>query len=420
MAEKENIHSLKDMVGEAFDKLDSAEAKLNETREALTAEQVAQKQSIQEQRDLLENINARLDKLDKELPQGDKFYRPADGEDAKVAKRQRLGEMVVDIFQEGRGKEEKFGFMTQIRSQTEATDADGGYLVPEEQSNEIIKLVSNFGFARRECRVMPMTRSHMRLPVSTYGPSVLVDDWMDFASAAAPGSKEAQTGFNGSAQFSRPELIAARLLAYDDISLEVAEDSSPSLMAFLVDVFAEAIALAEDRQVLSASARPFTGVLHETGVGAVTLLASQSHSFVNITYDNLVDVYNAADEKTQENGIWVMSAFAFNQMRKLKDTTNRPLFNHENPLVTGMGLQLLGRPVRLSTVMPKAAQQTTGQPLLCYGDFGRYAIFGDRKRVSMDVSPHVNFKSGQLTMRFMERFAVKIVVPAAFSKLKAA
>ena len=432
----EKLTVLMDKIKEQTDRVDSALRSFDEKGAAFTTEQAETRQILQDQKDLLDNVNARLDRLDAELPKGSKVYQANDGVSAQDKTRQRLGEMLVDVFRAERGLPEKFGFMTALKNEARAAQSEGpadkssadlgGYLVPEEQSNEIIRVVTNFGFARKYCRQLPMNRQVMRLPMSTFGPTVLVADTFGFTAGSAPSSMENQTGTAGSATFSRPELIAARLLAYDDISMEVIEDSSPDLMLFLVDVFGEAVALVEDYQVLSASVQPFTGVLSEADVlvPKVTLGSggTGSYSFSQITYNNIVDTYNACDEKVQENGIWVMSTFGFNQLMKLADSTGRPLFLHENPLTEKMPMRLLGRPVVLSTKMPKAAQQTASKPLIAYGDFSRFSIFATRKAFTVETSPAPGFKAGYVTMRVMERFATKVISQTAcptFSVLKA-
>ena len=423
--DKNLLYQIKDLVEGQTDEMKAALEKIDaqEARSAaFETDFSAAREAIKGQQDLLANVNARLDKLDEILPKGGKGYLPANGEDPKAVGRRKLGEFLVDLSRNAIGADEKYGWISYLRtaSQIEKTDAKGGFLVPEEQSREIIKLVSDFGFARRFCRIMPMTREVMRVPLADYTPTTLVGSGA-LPTTSDPKSKEGEDGFSASQTFTRPELIAARLLSYDRISIEVAEDSDPSLMNFLVDVFAEAVALAEDHQVLSASAAPFTGVLFEAGVGVHTL-GNGSLSFKQIGYRDLVDAYAAADEKVQDSGIWVMSAYTWNQIKKaMVDANGFPFIDPTNPL-GAPPKTILGRPVVLSTKMPKAAEDTgaTTRAFIAYGDFSRYAIFGDRMRMAVDISPDAGFISGELIMRVMERFAVKLVHTNAFSKIRTA
>jgi HK97 family phage major capsid protein len=422
------LFQIKDLVEAQGDEIQSTLTKLDEVEQRsgkLSTEQEDMRKVLKDQQDLLENVNTRLDKLDQELPKGNKGYRSADGtpEERKSAARRKVGEMLADITLMARNQPERYGFQTYFRTQSEGTNADGGYLVPEEQANEIITLVSNFGFARKYCRIIPMTREVMRIPTSDYGPTTLID-----GGAAGTGqivntalaTGEGQTAAQSVTHFSRPQLQATRLMALDTLSIEVTEDSTPSLMNFLVDVFAEAVALAEDNQVLSASAAPFTGVLFESGVGVATM-GSGSVSFKHIKYTDLIDTYNAADEKAQDSGIWVMSAYTWNQIRKaLVDSQGYPFINPAQPVSAPVPMVLWGRPVVLSTKMPKSSQDdgTANRAFIAYGDFSRYALFGDRTKLAVDVSPHAAFTTGQLVMRVMERFAFKIVQSSVFSRLR--
>ena len=415
------LYKLKEAVLEQTDKVESALRSFEEKGAAIDKETSEVKASLEQTRGLLENVNKRMDELDKQLPKGSKTYLPANGEDARAKAREGVGMMVVDLARKARGLEEKYDFWKNARTQKEGAvytggtpDPGGGVLVPPEQANEIIRLVSNFGLARKLCRIMPMTREVMRMPVATYSPTTLVAGNIT-ASGANKAVTTESSGVEQSTQaFTRPELVATRLMALDTISIEVDEDSTPELMSFLVDVFAEAVALAEDFQVLRADHTPFTGVMVETGAAGIYTLPSGSVSFKNIKWQDLIGIYNKVDEKIQENGVWVMSNYVWNQIQTaMVDNNGRPfnLADNQSAVTEGSPRRLLGRPVYTSTMMPKASNDATNNKFLIYGDF-KYAIFGDRKRMSIDISPHAGFTTGDLMMRVMERFAFQCVMQA--------
>lgn len=419
------LYKLKEAVLEQTDKVEAALRSFEDKGAAIDKETAEVKASLEQTRGLLENVNKRMDEMDKALPKGSKHYVPANGEDARARAREGVGMMVVDLARRARGMEEKYDFWKNARTQKEGAvytggtpDPGGGVLVPPEQANEIIRLVSNFGLARKLCRIMPMTREVMRLPVATYGPTTLVGgNYTITPSGSAATFNESQAGVQGSQNFTRPELVATRLMALDTISIEVDEDSTPDLMSFLVDVFAEAVALAEDYQVLMADHTPFTGAMIETGAAGIYTLPSGSVSFKNIKWADLTQIYNKVDEKIQDNGVWVMSNYVWNQIQvAMVDNNGRPfnLADNQSAVTEGSPRRLLGRPVYTSTVMPKSSNDATGNKFLIYGDF-QYAIFGDRKRMSIDISPHAGFTTGDLVMRVMERFAFQCVNQATAS-----
>jgi HK97 family phage major capsid protein len=408
------LYKLKDAVLEQTEKVETALREFESKGAAIDKETAEVRAALEQTRGLLENVNKRMDEMDKQLPRGEKHYTAANGEDARARAREGVGMMVVDLARKARGLDEKYDFWKNARTQKEGNvytggtpDAGGGVLVPPEQANEIIRLVSNFGLARKLCRIMPMTREVMRLPVATYGPTTLVGQNITSSGANKAVTTEASGVGQSTQAFTRPEMVATRLMALDNISLEVDEDSTPDLMSFLVDVFAEAVALAEDFQVLRADHTPFTGVMVETGTAGIHTLPSGSTSFKNIKWNDLIAIYNKVDEKLQENGVWVMSNYVWNQIQTaMVDNNGRPfnLADNVSSVTEASPRRLLGRPVYTSTVMPKAADDTSGSKFLIYGDF-KHAIFGDRKRMSIDISPHAGFTTGELVMRVMERFA---------------
>lgn len=416
------LYKLKDAVLAQTDEVNAALARFDERGAAISADQKAMKDELTRTQAALESANARMDAMDKALPKGGKGYIANESaETAGKRARQKVGEMVVDLARAARGLPEKFGALSEMRTQKEgnvsggggSADAGGGLLVPEETSNEIIKLVADYGLARKLCRIMPMTRDVMRLPLSTYMPTTLVGSNIT-PSASGAYYQESRAGSQVTQNFTRPELVAVRCMAIDNVSIEVDEDSDPSLMNFLVDVFAEAVALAEDWQVLRSDNAPFDGIIPITGASGIYNMPSGSASFKNISYKDLIQVYNTVDEKVQETGAWVMSNYAWNQIQTaMVDANGRP-FNlaDTQSAVAATGQRFIfGRPVYLSTMMPKGPNDAANTKFLIYGDF-KYAIFGDRRKLAIDVSPHAGFTTGDLVMRVLERFAFKAVFAA--------
>jgi HK97 family phage major capsid protein len=372
------------------------------------AERVTELRSaLESQKLVVETLETRIRTLDDLLPKGGKFWQP-EGRALNDPGTIKTGELILDHVRAAKGQREKHGWYE--RAQTEGTLADGGYSVPEEQANEIINLLQKTGFARTNCRRIPMNRQVMRLPVSAGGPTVY---WPDESTAPANESK---------VTLARPTLTAKKMLAIDTISIELDEDADSSFMQFLVDTFTNAVGLEEDRQMLAASSQAgsvdvFTGILFQAGVTEITL-GSGSVSFHQLDYNALIDVFDAAHERTQEDGIWVMSNYTWNMIRKVLVTSQKEPLMAAVP--SAMPSTLFGRPVYLSSVMPRKAQSTISKSFLAFGDFPRFALFGDRRQFSIDVSPHADFKAGNLVMRFMERVAVQYCFQSSFARLKTA
>lgn len=358
-------------------------------------------QRIDAQQALIETLETRLRFMDENLPKGQRYWQPMDGRAPNDPTLIRSGEMLFDLCRAAKNQVEKYGWAERL--QKEGADADGGFLVPPEQSNEVINLLQMSGVARKYARRIPMGRKDMRVPTSDQGPQVY---WPDEGDAPAAESK---------VTVKRPELNAKKLLCIDSITLELDEDADSAFMVFLLETFASAIALEEDRQFLMASNDPFMGFLYAANVVEIALPTTKT-SFENVDYASLINFYDAAHERVQEDGMFFCSNFIWNMIRReLVTTQKEPLM----ATVPGpMPATLFNRPVALTSVMPRKAQSAAGKPFMAYFDPRKFGLFGDRRSLSIDVSPHADFKSGRLVMRFMERVAIRHVKEETGVRLK--
>src|SRR5690606_20097055 len=91
----------------------------------------------------------------------------------------------------------------------------------------------------------------------------------------------------------RPRLTAKELVSTNGHSMKLLETALPSVLAFIGMRHMQAHALEEDRQVLVASADPFTGVFVADGVGQ-HVLGTGSVSFHQFDHEALISTIDAA------------------------------------------------------------------------------------------------------------------------------
>lgn len=287
-------------------------------------------------------------------------------------------------------------------NQVEDTSADGGYLVPTPLLPEVIRIVQSFGAARQICRVLPMQSKTLDLSTKNAGPTV---SWP--GEAVAPSATKAT--------FGRSTLTAKKLIATDEISLEVDEDSATDLGMYLLDLFGEAIAQEEDTQAFVASANPFTGVSHTSGVGLVTM-SSSLVSMAQVTYNDIIDLTSKPSAHALKNCRFVLSSYALNAIRKLKDTAGNPIWA---PLAVGHPGTILGYPYTISEVMPGAGTDGASSRFILFGDF-KYSFIGVRGGLNVAFSDDAGFQTATRWMRVMERIAFVTPVASAFGVLRTA
>lgn len=427
---KEQITKLLDSVAQNQDankaKLEAIEQRMESGETGL--EEI--RTNAQKQKEVIDLVEERLRNLDSMLEQGSKFYKSInpDPSAAAQAAREAFARNVLDIAAVSMHQKPRFGGEIFL-SQTEATaiapdsgDQLGGFLVPDEQRAEIIRVVERYGVARRLCRVFPMAGKTLRLPTNSDLPEVY---WDTQIGTGPPNTKELFAPPESKITFLRPEMTAHKLIAIDTLSIEVDQDSIPPLASFLVDVFGIAVAKEEDFQCLVSDGlanEPFTGILNVANIPAVTGSANTFLATLQATgatggYNKLLAVMDAADEDASEFGTWVFSNSILNGIRQVKDLDEQPLFGQ---MTGGAPNTLFGRPYLRSRIMPKISDAVqASKPFIIFGNFD-YHIMGDRMRLSIDVSPHAAFKEAGLVMRVMERIAFQTALVSPFAILKAA
>lgn len=285
--------------------------------------------------------------------------------------------------------------------QTVSTDSKGGYLVPTPLYPEILRIVQEFGVARSLCRVLPMARIDMDISRKNAGPTV---SWPD--EGVAPSTTNVT--------FGTVKLSAKKLMALDEVSLELRDDSAVDLASYLIDIFSEAVAEEEDKQAFNSTA-PFTGLCQNTDVGVYTLASTTFTG--NLVYDDFVNLMHKPDKNVRMRGTFLFSSDVFAEILKIKDTQGRPLFNAG--LAGSFPSNILGRPYVVSHVMPGTSDDASGAPVAAYGDFRRY-LLGDRRTMTVDFSPHAAWNSAAESMRVLERVAFACGIPGAFALMKTA
>lgn len=371
----------------------------------------------------LAKLQARCDELDKQLPRGAKFFQAE-----TPTKTQALYEFGRHITEAWRLK--KKGAVSPEFAEYQRLISDGGQVsasgagtgsvvVPTVTYDKIARIIGETSIIRRIATIIPMATNVMNMPTKGTGPSVY---WPN------EGVAPTKTSVN----LSQKQLTTKTMMALDEITAELQEDSIVALEPFFSQVFAEAVAAEENQQAFSATTPfPFTH-----GVGddpAVTIkhfggsAGSARNTFASVTHQDLVNLMFGVNSKVMNRGVYILSSAGFGAVVGLKDSQNRPIYMTTWSALPGVdsppdqlsatATVLLGRPCYVTDALQASPENS--QLFAIYGDFSRFA-FGDRKEMSIDWSDQVYFEAGNLALRVRERIAMAILIPGAFCNLKSA
>ena len=166
--------------------------------------------------------------------------------------------------------------LANFKAMNETTGSAGGFLVPEEFTAEVYRVVEDFGLVSKMATKFPMGSDTRNVP--TLASSV---------SGTYPGEATAGTGTQP--VLAQVQLLAKTWIGLTPMSNELLEDANVQVVDLLVQLFAEAIAGEIDSQALAGSGSPFTGLLANASVTTVTM-GTGMNTFASVTLADLRDL----------------------------------------------------------------------------------------------------------------------------------
>jgi HK97 family phage major capsid protein len=148
-----------------------------------------------------------------------------------------------------------------------------------------------------------------------------------------------------------------------------------------------------------------------------------------LTYANLKNAITKLNELTAEGAEWYMSPQSWSTIRGLNASfpvyngvTTSPITLSEAtlpliPLTAPWQYPLFGFPVNITSRFTTTAAAST--PVALLGNL-KWLYFGDRMQFGIDTSEHYLFLNDEVVFRALQRFAVGVPIPFAFTKLTSA
>lgn len=267
-----------------------------------------------------------------------------------------------------------------LKAMTTADDdtAKAGYNIPEELEAEVQRLVQDqYGIARREMRYLPMSGAGNSRKITTGGAISVywTDEEGDITSTQATFGRATQT--------------LKKLSAIVPLTEEVISDSAINLTAYVADLFAEAVAKAEDDQFFDGDGTAWTGLLRDSNITAVALGTDETVGS-DLTLEDLQAVLDATATPALRNGKWYMNKSVFGVIKMLKDGSSNYIFPD---LARGTSKDLLGYPVVLSDSCPASSVTTASRGMILFGDLSKGAVYGDKGGMQVKTSSEATIRN---------------------------
>ena len=308
---------------------------------------------------------------------------------------------------------EKAGFKPSESMALVSTTGDlGGFLVPDEFRNEVLRDLAGFAVMRPMCRVERTGKSALVFPSLA---SATTD--ADIYSSGYAGAWKAEgyvTGGTAPTVQNQPTFGQTRIPVHAwapnavEVTQELLSDNEADLDGILAEVIAETLALDEDSGFLNGS-----GVNQPLGLtntlSGTTVTAVNSGHATALTYEGLIDLWTNIPAQYRQNMRFLMSSLTYGAILKLKDGNGMPIF----PVNATPGT-LWGKPIAFSEFMAEIAADT--HPIVA-GDFRYYGI-ADRQELR--VQRLVERYAPNIGILPTARVGGQVMRTAAFRKLKIA
>lgn len=278
-------------------------------------------------------------------------------------------------------------------------NSKGGYLVPDPMEASIIRLVEEYGVARRNCRVWPMPSGNLRIPKRNGG---FTSYWVGENSAITASDMA----------FASVELTAKKLGVLTQISNELLEDAAVAMADIVATEFAYKFAIEEDEAAFlgdgTSSYGGIVGAANALEDGALVTTASNVDTFEELT---IATVHNAMGKLKRYPGImpkWYMSqvcwSTAFERLA-LAAGGSTPV-----DYANGMGLRFQGYPVEITQVLAGTSGSTdhSGTIFAYFGDLSMAAAMGDTRGITIAADSSLYFASDAIAIRGTERLDFNI------------
>lgn len=282
-----------------------------------------------------------------------------------------------------------------FKALVEGTDAEGGYLVPEEFRSEVFRIMTDTAVMRKIATVIPMNTDTLNLNTLVARPSAY---W----------TPEYGAKTTSSAEFGRLVLSPNDLVCLLPVTHQLLNDANINLVQFITQLFAEAIALAEDKAFFTGSG---TGQPKGINQESITSLAG------NISMDGVISLIDsvAGAVARDPSTAFVGNRYVKRQLRLLKDSTGNYLWRNGGSASGNAGEvgrlpdELYGYPFY---------EQNDLENSLYFGAWRNYVI-GDRQQMVVSTTTEGGdaWRRNSMEIKAVERVDGKTVLPSAFAKL---
>lgn len=253
----------------------------------------------------------------------------------------------------------------QLKALSVGTDANGGYLVPNQLSDVIVKIVNESSPMRALARVETISSDSLDL----------IEDNDEMAAAWADETT-ARSSDTNTATIGRNTIDTFEMYAQPKATQKLIDDGAIDIEQWIAEKVADKFARLEATAFIAGNgtSAPKGILTYAAGTSFGQVQQVPSGTSAVVTADSLIQLFYALKDEYAKNATFLMNRGTLQAVRLLKEaTTNQYLW--QPGLAAGAPDSLLGAPVALAADMPVPAASSLS---IAVGDFKRAYLIVDR------------------------------------------
>lgn len=290
------------------------------------------------------------------------------------------------------------------RALSKGTTTAGGYLVPTDFYNQIIRALRFMGsMASLATEIVTDSGDTIQVPANTaHGTAA----WLAEAGSYTPSDET----------FAQVNLNAFKASNKIIVSEELLQDSAFDLDSFLAREFGERLGVLENTAFIqgSGTGQP-QGLLSSATASNITTVtaAAGAGNTTTFTYSALVNAIFSLPKQYRDNASFIVNDSSARNLYLMLDSQNRPLWN-VNMAQSGPDT-FLGYPIYTDPDVPTPA---IGNISVLFGDWRRTYMVRRVRGFGIQRQNELHSDSGQVGFRGYERVDGRVVLAAAAIALK--
>jgi len=282
----------------------------------------------------------------------------------------------------------------------EGTDAQGGYLVPDEYQWEIIKLSRDNAFALKECTVTEMASNTLTYPAEA---TLATVEW------------DAEDGTIGQLEgtFGEVKLTARRCNALALLSNELLADSAIDVVGLLLDQFSSAINLSLDNQILNGTGAPISGFTVNSSFATDVSVAGSNYSDIKLSdFSDMIANVEEQGDQYLNNAKFLVNWRTKKTIRTAQNTVGDYVFAQAGANVPGT----LWEFPYITSNQITSTDATANYPAI-FGNL-KYVVVGRRQGVFvLEADPFSYFTTNKTQFRIVTRWGAAFGLKTPFCRL---